>query len=76
MGGGLGPLPGGIHGLAAAVDDVRVKGVLHVGGRIVGAPEPVGIRLVFREQQLGRAVAVQPVGTIHRRMLGDDQRLG
>src|SRR5213596_3562453 len=37
--GRLRPHARGIHGVGAAVDDVVVEGVLHVRGRVGGAPE-------------------------------------
>ena len=65
-----------VHRCPVAVDDAFVKGVLHVRRRVVGAPEPDGIRLVLGEQQLVRAVAGEPVATLHLRVLGDQRGHG
>ena len=61
MGRGLGPGLGGIHRLALSRDDVGVERILDVGRRIGLAPQTLRIALVFGEQQLRGAIAMEPV---------------
>ena len=61
MGRGLGPDLGGIDRLALSRDHIAVERVLDVGRRIGLAPQTLRIALVFGEQQLRRAIAMEPV---------------
>ena len=61
MGRGLGPGLGGIHRLALSRDNVGVERILDVGRRIGLAPQTLRIALVFGEEQLRGAIAMQPV---------------
>ena len=57
----LRPHAGGIHRTRVSRDDTGVKRVLDVGRCIGLAPKTLHVGLVFREQQLGAAVARQPL---------------
>ncbi len=56
-----------------AADDVLVDAVLDIGRRVRGMEEPLGVRLVVREQQLRNAVAIQVTATVL--FLVEDDRL-
>ena len=59
VGGGLGARARGVDRLGGPVDDEVVDRVLRIGRGIGGAEEPLGVRLVLAEQQLGAAVGAQ-----------------
>ena len=58
---GLRPGLPGVHGVTLPGDHVSVEGVLHVRSRVRLAPEPLGVRLVLREQELRLAAARERV---------------
>ena len=61
VGRGLGARLGGIHRLALSRDDVGVERILDVGRRVGLAPQTLRVALVFGEEQLRGAIAMQPV---------------
>ena len=61
VGRGLGPDLGGIDRVALSRDHVGVERILDVRRRVGLAPQPLRIALVLGEQQLRRAIAMEPV---------------
>src|SRR5215472_10816142 len=61
MGGRFRPRPRRINRRAIAADETRVESVFHVGTGVGLAPKTLVIGFILGEQQLGAAVAIQPI---------------
>ena len=64
----------GVDRVFFPIDDASVDAVLHVRARVRLAPEPLAVRLVLGEEELGRPLAVEPAWA-QRFVLGLDQRV-
>src|SRR5204863_9722345 len=72
MDGRLGADTGGVDGGGPALDHVVVKRVFDVRGLVRHAVEPLAVALVLGEEELRRALGVEPVPA-ERGMLGLDR---
>ena len=61
VGRSLGPGLGWVDRLAAARDDVLVERILDVGRRVGLVPQTLRVALILGEEQLRRAIAMQPI---------------
>src|ERR1019366_7036932 len=63
-----------VRGGGLAINDGPMEGILDVRSGVGQAPQPLGIRLVLREQELAPAIDVEP-DLSQARVVADDARL-